>query len=98
MKKLFRSKKSEGLPNGPNYINTTSEGFIITSNGQFGKGESRWFKTASSLSVENINGLTELAVYPNPANVRLGVQYGPTGNDYTGTFVSGQSLIITICE
>jgi hypothetical protein len=40
---------------------------LITSNGQFGKGESRWFKTASSLSVENINGLTELAVYPNPA-------------------------------
>ena len=40
---------------------------LITSNGQFGKGESRWFKTASSLSVENINGLTELSVYPNPA-------------------------------
>jgi hypothetical protein len=40
---------------------------LITSNGQFGKGESRWFKTASSLSVENIIGLTELAVYPNPA-------------------------------
>jgi hypothetical protein len=40
---------------------------LFTSNGQFGKGESRWFKTASSLSVENINGLTELAVYPNPA-------------------------------
>ena len=35
MKKLFRSKKSEGLPNGPNYVNTTSEGFIITSNGQW---------------------------------------------------------------
>ena len=40
---------------------------LITSNGQFGKGESRWFKTASSLSVENINGLTEVTVYPNPA-------------------------------
>lgn len=40
---------------------------LITSNGQYGKGESRWFKSASSLNVENINGLTELSVYPNPA-------------------------------
>jgi hypothetical protein len=35
MKKLFRSKKSEGLPNGPNYVNTTSEGFIISERGQW---------------------------------------------------------------
>ena len=40
---------------------------LITSNGQFGKGESKWFKTASSLSVDKINGLTEVNVYPNPA-------------------------------
>jgi hypothetical protein len=40
---------------------------LITSNGQYGKGESRWFKTASSLSVDKINGLSELTVYPNPA-------------------------------
>lgn len=40
---------------------------LITSNGQYGKGESRWFKSASLLNVENINGLTELSVYPNPA-------------------------------
>lgn len=35
MKKFFKSKKSEGLPNGPNYVNTTSEGFIITNRGQW---------------------------------------------------------------
>jgi hypothetical protein len=40
---------------------------LITSNGQYGKGESRWFKTASSLSVDKINCLSELTVYPNPA-------------------------------
>ena len=40
---------------------------LITSNGQFGKGESKWFKTASILSVDKINGLTEVNVYPNPA-------------------------------
>jgi len=40
---------------------------LITSNGQYGKGESRWFKTASLLSVDKINGLSELTVYPNPA-------------------------------
>jgi hypothetical protein len=40
---------------------------LITSAGQYGKGESKWFKTASSLSVDKINGLTELNVYPNPA-------------------------------
>lgn len=40
---------------------------LISSNGQYGKGESRWFKTASTLSVDKINGLTELNVYPNPA-------------------------------
>lgn len=40
---------------------------LISSNGQYGKGESRWFKTASSLSVDKINGLSELTVYPNPA-------------------------------
>ncbi len=40
---------------------------LITSNGQFGKGESKWFKTAPSLSVDKINGLTEVNVYPNPA-------------------------------
>jgi hypothetical protein len=36
------------------------------SNGQYGKGESKWFKTTSSLSVDKINGLTEVTVYPNP--------------------------------
>ncbi len=35
MKKFFKSKKSEGLPNGPNYVNTTSEGFIISERGQW---------------------------------------------------------------
>ena len=35
MKKIFKSKKSEGLPNGPNYVNTTSEGFIISERGQW---------------------------------------------------------------
>ena len=40
---------------------------LISSNGQYGKGESRWFKTASSLSIDKINGLSELTVYPNPA-------------------------------
>lgn len=27
--------------------------------------------------------------YPLPADVRLGVQYGPTGTEYTGTLVAG---------
>ena len=27
--------------------------------------------------------------YPLPADVRLGVQYGPTGTEYTGTMAEG---------
>lgn len=28
-------------------------------------------------------------VYPDPADVRFGVEYGPNGDDYTGTLSSG---------
>lgn len=31
----------------------------------------------------------QTAVWPNPADVRYGVTYGPNGNDYTGTLVPG---------
>jgi hypothetical protein len=29
------------------------------------------------------------AVFPDPADVRTGITYGPTGADYTGTFAGG---------
>lgn len=32
------------------------------------------------------------ATYPDPSDVRLGVQYGPTGIEYTGTLVVSDAL------
>ena len=32
------------------------------------------------------------AVYPDPSDVRLGVAYGPTGTEYTGTMTGGAGL------
>ena len=29
------------------------------------------------------------AVYPEPSQVASGIQYGPNGDDYTGTLVAG---------
>lgn len=34
--------------------------------------------------------------YPLPADVRLGVQYGPTGTEYTGTMVAGFAARMTV--
>lgn len=36
------------------------------------------------------------AVYPDPSQVATGVQYGPNGDDYTGTMTSGAPQIYFI--
>lgn len=33
------------------------------------------------------------AKYPDPSDVRLGVKYGPNGDDYTGTMTSGPAQV-----
>lgn len=46
-----------------------STGSIVSSSGMYGKGESKWFKTNSTLSVdENQIGTNSISIFPNPTN------------------------------
>ena len=54
--------------------------------------------TLSALSISNptLSSATVTAVYPLPEQVLLGVTYGPTGVEYTGTLVVGTGATIYI--
>lgn len=40
----------------------------------------RWVSTGTAAPLTD--------VYPDPGDVRSGVEYGPNGNDYTGTYAA----------
>jgi hypothetical protein len=46
--------------------------------------------TASAL----VSGVVVSLVWPNPSDVRLGVQYGPTGTEYTGELTGGGGVFL----
>lgn len=52
------------------YTLTTNSGQVYASNGKFGKGEDKYFKTdATLLAVANVAaGISKVSVYPNPTN------------------------------
>jgi hypothetical protein len=41
-----------------------------------------------------VNGYLAAITWPDPADVRRGVQYGPTGADYTGTMEGGSIVLM----
>jgi hypothetical protein len=69
-------KTSRGSPAGGWETEIVGAGGIIISG------------TVAAISVAGVAG-TITQYWVDPANVKLGVTYGPNGNDFTGTLVSG---------
>jgi hypothetical protein len=45
-------------------------------------------------SVYGVGSVVIAGGYPSPSDVKLGVTYGPTGTEYTGTFSGGGNAVL----
>lgn len=74
--------KKDGINNfagSGNYVLKSNGTNLITSNGKYGKGETRWFTTNTSLNTSFVPDMVQdVTIYPNPAVTNANLQFNLT--------------------